>query len=180
VGSKPAAAARGLGSSDEEESRPAGLGIAVVFDWALAAQLTTQAIASLGGHLGQSGGVAGLASRLGAATIPLAAGEALRRGVEWVRIAQIALTSVITVAGVVAVVRLITGGAGRGLVLSAIIEVTFAPFIAWRLAQPQTARWFAAAQGRGAAPRLSGPGWVSGLVAWSAAWGVLVAWSQSL
>ena len=71
-------------------------------------------------------------------------------------------------------------GGGRGLVLSAIVQLTFAPFIAWRLALPRTARWFAAPRPHPGAPRVSGSFWVALLLAWSAAWGVLVAWSQSL
>lgn len=160
--------------------RPAGLGVAVVFDWALAAQLATQGVAGLGDHLGQSGGVGGLVARLAGATVMASAGEALRRGVAWVRIAQIALAVLVTVGGAVAAIVLLSGGGGRGLALSAIVQLTFAPFIVWRLALSRTARWFAAPRPHPGAPRVSGPVWVGLLLAWSAAWGVLVAWSQSL
>lgn len=159
---------------------PAGLGIAVVFDWALAAQLVTQGIAGLGGHLGQSGGAGGLVGRVAAAALLAAAGEALRRGLHWVRLPQIALCAVVTIGGIVAVGLLLSGRGSRGLVLSAIVEVTFCPFIVWRLATPHTARWFASPAHRNDARLVIGPAWVTVLLAWSAAWGVLVAWSQSL
>ena len=160
--------------------RPVGVGIGVVFDWALAAQLTTQGVAGMVGALGESGGVPGLLWRLVAAAVLIAGGEALRRGVPWMRIVQIVLTALVTLGGIFSVGLLITGRGGRGLVLSAIVEVTFAPFIAWGLAQPRTARWFATVRGKGRAPRLSGARWVAVLAGWSAIWGVLVAWSQSL
>jgi hypothetical protein len=161
-------------------NRPVGVGIGVVFDWALAAQLTTQGVAGVVGRLGETGGVTGLIWRLVAAGVLIAAGEALRRGVPWMRIAQIVLTALVTVGGIASVVLLLAGHGGRGLVLSAIVEVTFAPYITWGLTRPQTAEWFAAVRGKGRAPRLHGTGWIAVLATWSAVWGVLVAWSQSL
>jgi hypothetical protein len=160
--------------------RPAGVGIGVVFDWALAAQLTTQGVAGVIGALSESGGVVGLIWRLVVAGVFVAAGEALRRGVPWMRIVQIVLNALVTVGGIVSVVLLITGHGDRSLVLSAIVMVTFAPFIALSLVRPRTARWFAAAQGKGRAPMLSGARWLAVLIVWGAVWGVLVAWSQSL
>jgi hypothetical protein len=152
----------------------------VVFDWALAAQLTTQGVAGVVGRLGETGGVTGLIWRLVAAGVLIAAGEALRRGVPWMRIAQIVLTALVTVGGIASVVLLLAGQGGRGLVLSAIVEVTFAPYITWGLTRPQTARWFAEVRGKGRAPRLDGTRWIAVLATWSVVWGVLVAWSQSL
>jgi hypothetical protein len=153
----------------------------VVLDWALAAQLVTQGIAGLGGHLGQSGGVRGLAGLLAAAAVAALLGEALRRGVPAARPIQMGFCALLALSGVLGLVRLATGhGISHGRVLSLVVVLTFAPFIVWRLSLPRTARWFRQTRGRGGAPRLSGPGWVTTLVAWSGAWGVLVAWSQSL
>ena len=150
-----------------------------MFDWALAAQLLTQGVAGLGGHLGQSGGSGGLVARAAAAALLAVMGEELRRGVGWVRLPQVALTALVSVGGVVAVAVLLSQRGSRSLVLSAIVEVTFAPFIAWRLATARTARWFASPRSRVPARRVRGA-WVTVLIAWAAAWGVLVAWSQSL
>src|ERR1700730_1439893 len=161
-------------------NRPVGVGIGVVFDWALAAQLTTQGVAGVAGRLGEAGGVTGLIWRLVAAGGLIAPGGAVRGGGPWMPIAQIVLTGLVTVGGIASVVLLLAGQGGRGLVLSAIVEVTFAPYIAWGLTRPQTARWFAEVRGQGRAPRLHGTGWIAVLATWSVVWGVLVAWSQSL
>jgi len=160
--------------------RPRGLGIAVVFDWAIGAQLTTQAVAAATGHLGLSRDALLIAGRLLAAALLVVMGEGLRRGVPALRVAQVALMALITVIGVVSAVVLVSGHGGRGLVLSAIIELTYAPWLAWRLLLAETAAWFAHARGRGRAPRTSGAGWVVVLAVWAIAWGVAVAWSQSL
>ncbi len=153
----------------------------MVFDWALAAQLVTQGIAGLGGHLGQSGGVRGLVTLLAAAAVVAGLGEALRRGVPAARWVQIALCGLLTLGGVLGLAGIAAGhGVARGRVLSLGVLVTFAPFVLWRLALPRTAGWFRRTRGAGGAPRVSGAGWVTALLAWSAVWGVLVAWSQSL
>ena len=61
--------------------RPHGLGIAVVFDWALTAQLTTQAIASATRNLGFTPNPFVIGGGLVAAAGLFALGEGLRRGV---------------------------------------------------------------------------------------------------
>lgn len=162
------------------EGRPAGLGVAVVFDWALVAQLLTQAVAAPLGRLGQSGGVGIVIARLAGAAVLAALGELLRRGTRQVRWPQIVLAAALSVGGIVDAVRLLGGAVGRGVLLSTVVQLTAAPFIAVRLAAPMTARWFEAVRGRGRARRLCGVGWLTVLVAWSLVWGVAVAWSQSL
>jgi hypothetical protein len=160
--------------------RPRGLGVAVVFDWALTAQLTTQAVAATTGQLGLSRSAIAIAGRLVAALLLLALGECVRRGVAATRLVQVVVMALITVLGIASAAILITGHGDRSLVFSTIIELTYAPWLAWRLSSAATAAWFEQARGHGAAPRTSGPGWVAVLVVWSAVWGVAVAWSQSL
>ena len=160
--------------------RPRGLGVAVVFDWALSVQLTTQAVAAATGHLGLSRDPVAIGGRLLAALLLLGLGEGLRRGVPWVRIAQVAIMVVITVLGIATAVVLLAGRGDRSMVFSAIIELTYAPWLAWRLTTRETSGWFAQARGRGGAPRASGAVWVTVLAAWSIMWGVAVAWSQSI
>ena len=153
----------------------------MVLDWALAVQLLTQAIAGLGGHLGQPTGAKNLVLRLAFAAVAAVLGESVRRGVRAARILQIGLCALLALSGVLGLLGLATGHTVKhGHVLSLIVVCTFAPFIVWRLSLPRTARWFELASGHGAAPRLSGAGWVGALIAWSAVWGVAVAWSQSL
>ena len=66
--------------------RPHGLGIAVVFDWALTAQLTTQALASATRNLGFTPDPLVIAGALVAAAGLFALGEGLRRGVAALRV----------------------------------------------------------------------------------------------
>jgi hypothetical protein len=154
--------------------------VAVVFDWALTAQLTTQAVAALTGHLGVARDPLAVAGRIAAALLLLGLGEGLRRGVRWVRVAQLAIMGLITALGVATAALLVAGRGDRSQVPSAVIELTYAPWLVWRLASAGTAAWFAQARGRGGAPRTSGAGWVVVLAAWAVGWGVGVAWSQSL
>jgi hypothetical protein len=142
---------------------PAGVGMAVVFLWGLAAQLTVQGIAGRVGQLGLHNGSGRLGAYLGAALLLVVVGEGVRRGVEWARFAAIALALLVLVMGAAAVLVLVAGHAmPRRLVFTTLVELTFIPWIAWRLSLPRTAAWFAAA-GRapaGAPWRALLPGWV--------------------
>jgi hypothetical protein len=158
---------------------PAGVGLAVVFFWALAAQLTAQGVAAPLDRLGVGGGAPGAVSRFAGAALMLGFGELLRRGVSWTRIPAAVLLLGLTAGGVVGAVRLVTGHGSAGLVLSTVVMLTWAPWIAARLLSRGTARWFATPGPDRVPGRVDGR-WVLALAGWSAAWGVLVAWSQSL
>ena len=160
--------------------RPHGLGIAVVFDWALSAQLTTQAVASATGNLGLKPNPLLIVGALIAAVGLFALGEGLRRGVPTLRLVQVALMAIITLIGVVSLVMLFTGQFSGSLVFTTAIELGYAPWLVWRLLDRETAAWFAMAQGRGRAPHVSGWQWVTVLAAWAVVWGVAVAWAESL
>jgi len=162
------------------QPRPHGLGIAVVFDWALTAQLTTQAVAMATRNLGLSPDPLTIAGALIAAAGLFALGEGVRRGVTALRLVQVALMALITVIGVVSLVTLLTGHGDGSLVFSTAIELTYPPWLVWRLLDRETAAWFALARGRGHAPRTSGWRWITVLAVWAVVWGVVVAWSQSL
>jgi hypothetical protein len=152
----------------------------VVFDWALTAQLGTQAAAAATGHLGLARDGPAIAGRVAAALLLLALGEGMRRGVPALRLVQVAIMGLISALGIVSAAVLLTGRGDRSLVLSTAIELTYAPWLVWRLTTVDTAAWFAQARGRGGGPRTSGRAWVAVLAAWSVVWGVVVAWSQSL
>ncbi len=162
------------------QPRPHGLGIAVVFDWALTAQLTTQAIAAATGHLGLARDPVAIAGRLLGAALTFGIGEGLRRGVPVMRRVQVGIMALVTALGALSAGLLLTGHGDRSLVLSAIVELTYAPWLVWALMHAETRAWFALARGRGRWPRTSGMVWLTVLAAWSAVWGVAVAWSQSL
>lgn len=167
-------------TGDQSQARPRGVATAVVFDWALTVQLTTQAIAASSGHLGLARDPAAIAGRVVAALLMLALGEGLRRGKAALRVAEATIVALVTMLGVGSAAALVTGHGDRGLVFSVIIELTFAPWLVWALLRPETAAWFAATGARRPpAPRTSGR-WLLVLVALSVVWGVAVAWSQSL
>jgi len=160
--------------------RPHGLGIAVVFDWALTAQLTTQALASATRNLGFAPNPAVIVGGLVAAVGLFALGEGLRRGVPALRLVQVGLMVIITLVGVASLVMLMTGQFSGTLLFTTAIELGYAPWLVWRLLDKETAAWFATAQGRGRAPRVSGWQWVTVLAVWAIVWGVVVAWAESL
>jgi hypothetical protein len=166
--------------SDTTPPRPHGLGIAVVFDWALTAQLTTQALASATRNLGFTPNPLVIGGGLVAAAGLFALGEGLRRGVAALRLVQIGLMVIITLVGVVSLVMLVTGQFSGSLLFTTAIELGYAPWLVWRLLDKETAAWFATARGRGRAPHVSGWRWVSVLAAWAIVWGVVVAWAESL
>lgn len=159
---------------------PSGVGVAVVFDWALVAQLLTQAVAASTGHLGlpRDGPVIG--GRVVAAVLLLALGEGIRRGVSVLRVVQVVIMVLITALGVGSAAILVAGRGDRSLVFSTVVELTWAPWLAWRLTSGPTRAWFARVHGHGGGHRTTGWFWVAVLATWSAVWGAAVAWTQSL
>jgi hypothetical protein len=164
----------------ELRPRPHGLGIAVVFDWALTAQLTTQALASATRNLGFTTDPLVIAGGLVAAAGLFALGEGLRRGVAALRLVQVALMAVIIVVGVVSLVTLLTGHISGSLIFTTAIELTYPPWLVWRLLDRETAAWFALPGAQRRAPRTSGWRWIAVLAVWAIVWGVAVAWAESL
>jgi hypothetical protein len=160
--------------------RPHGLGIAVVFDWALTAQLTTQALASATRNLGFTPDPLMIVGALVAAAGLFALGEGLRRGVPALRIVQIGLMALITVIGIVSLVTLLTRHFSGSLVFTTAIELTYPPWLVWRLLDRETAAWFALPRDQRRAPRASGWRWIAVLAVWAIVWGVAVAWAESL
>jgi hypothetical protein len=159
--------------------RPHGLGIAVVFDWALTAQLTTQALASATRNLGFTPDPMMIAGALVGAALLLALGEGVRRGVMALRFLQVGLMALITLIGVVSLVELILGPRNGSLVFTTAIELSYPPWLIWRLLDPETAAWFALPRPK-RAPLTSGWKWVAVLAIWAIVWGVVVAWAESL
>jgi hypothetical protein len=160
--------------------RPHGLGIAVVFDWALTAQLTTQALASATRNLGFTLDPLMIVGALAGAALLFALGEGLRRGIKSLRLVQVGLMGLITLIGIVSLVELIIGPRDASLVFTTAIELSYPPWLIWRLLSPETAAWFALPGTRRRAPLTSGWKWVAVLALWAIVWGVAVAWAESL
>ncbi len=151
-----------------------------MFDWALTAQLTTQALASATRTLGFTPNPLMIAGSLIAAAGLLVLGEFLRRGVPVLRLVQVGLMVIITIVGVISLVMLVTRQFSGSLLFTTAIELGYSPYLIWRLLDKETALWFAMAQGKGRAPHISGWQWVAVLAAWAIVWGVVVAWAESL
>ncbi len=83
--------------------------------------------------------------------------------------------ALITVIGVVSLVTLLTGHGDGSLVFSTAIELSYPPWLVWRLLDRETAAWFALAPGRGHTPRTSGWRWITVLAVWAVVW---ASWSR--
>lgn len=160
--------------------RAHGLGIAVVFDWALTAQLFTQAFASATRNLGFTPDPLVIAGGMLAGIGLFALGEGLRRGVAPLRLVQIALMVLITLIGVGSLVVLATGHGDWTLVFTTAIELSYPPFVIWSLLKRDTIAWFALPSEQRRSPMTSGWLWVTVLLVWAIVWGVAVAWVETL
>jgi hypothetical protein len=176
----PDAVADVAGQQAVPRPRAHGLGIAVVFDWALTAQLTTQALASATRNLGFTPDPLVITGALVAAAGLFALGEGLRRGVAALRLVQVGLMVVIIGVGVASLVTLLTGHVSGSLVFTTAIELTYPPWLVWRLLDRDTAAWFKLPREQRRAPRTSGWRWITVLAVWAIVWGVAVAWAESL
>jgi hypothetical protein len=121
-----------------------------------------------------------IAGGLVAAAGLFALGEGLRRGVAALRLVQVGLMVVIIVVGVVSLVTLLTGHVSGSLIFTTAIELTYPPWLVWRLLDRETAAWFALPRAQRRAPRTSGWEWIAVLAVWAIVWGVAVAWAESL
>ncbi len=136
---------------------PAGLGMAIVFLWGLAAQYTAQGIGGAAGHFGLHHGAGRMAAYLAAAALLVVLGEGLRRGMEWARLGTLALAVLVVVLGACTALVVVEGhGMATRAVVSTVVELTLIPWIAWRLSLPRTAGWFRASAGATAVDALAG------------------------
>lgn len=167
TGRPPSARRRPSATAAPDEVVPAGLGVGIVFVWALATQLTVQGIAGAVGALGLHLGAGGVAVRLGVAAILVLLGEGLRQGVEIARWAVIALALLVTLPGVTRGLAFLGGHRlPASAVLSELIVVTWTPWIVWRLSARRTVRWFHLTGGWAERLRRRGP-WYSALAGWT-------------
>ncbi|HEY2703966.1 MAG TPA: hypothetical protein VGL20_09770 [Candidatus Dormibacteraeota bacterium] len=144
-------------TTERSASGPAGLGMAIVFLWGLAAQYTAQGVGGAGGHFGLHHGAGRMTAYLAAAALLVVLGEGLRRGMEWARLGTLALAILVVVLGVSTALVFVEGqGMARRLVPSTVVELTLVPWIAWRLSLPRTASWFRASGGANAVAALAG------------------------
>lgn len=150
---------------------PRGVGTAVAFDWAIAAELLVVAalVAAGAGSFGAPLASRGLVPRLAVAAATLVAGvpvfalgEALRSGWRLARPAQVVFNAALAVYGVVQLpdaVRGVRAGHYSGVPRSVYLLVV-CPLIVWWLTRPRTKRWFRATTTAAARSRHGSARWL--------------------
>lgn len=167
---------------------PRGIGTAVAFDWGLTAQLVIETpMYALGIGPGSAMATLPLAGRLGAAAVVLlcaaitfALGEGVRRGRRLVWLFQIALNSVIFLAGFSVLIGAIhdLGQGHVGSFVPALIMLIASPAAAILLASKRTRAWIATTTSAQARQRHGGK-WPWLIAIWAIVGGALVAFSGS-
>ncbi len=164
--------------------KPRGIGTAVVFDWALAAQTAIVAVsAALGVGPASDTASFSTAGRLGVALVFLAVavgsavfGEAMRRGVRPVWIAQIVINAGLTLLGVHDIPATIQSvQSGRlGLLIHTFVLLIISPVIAWMLTRTSTRDWIAHTT-RAEARKRHGGRWLAYIIAYAIISGAIIA-----
>ena len=171
--------------SQDTQSAPKGIGMAVAFDWGLAVQmlltpiltpiLKTSSSTQKGNANPLSNPILSFLVYWLIALLFILFGEGIRSGVRWTRPIQIVGNALGFLGGFVLLVPLWNGiKTGNYWTLApASILLIFSPLIAWRLSRPQTARWFATVS-RAEARRRHGGMWIVWIALWAVVGGTLV------
>ena len=163
---------------------PQGVGMAVAFDWGLAAQILVMPIVSL--LLGRPGMFKQFGPTVGTllatlVSLPFAAllavfGEGVRRGWRWTRLVQLIANALLFVGGL-AIIPSTWNGVKQGnywpLVTETILLI-FSPLIAWRMAGKRSTRWFDTVSSA-VARRRHGGAWPFLIGIWAVVGGILQA-----
>jgi hypothetical protein len=166
---------QGMTMSRSGAAGPRGIGTAVAFDWAIAAELALYAVvialgvgpgADIARQFAPRGGVALVLAALAAllAGAPLfALGEALRRGRELARRLQILFNAALFVAGLILLPEGISGLARTrrfGGLTPPLYMIALSGVILWQLTRPQTHAWFGTVSSGEARRRHGGARWL--------------------
>jgi ACR3 family arsenite efflux pump ArsB len=172
----------------EELPAPQGIGMAVAFDWGLAAQIFFTPILSIVFNQPSPIAIPGANPALGkvllfviawpVACIPAFFGEMVRRGRNWTRKVQIVVNALLTLAGIASLVMLYQSirAGNYWPVVTEVILVIFSPLIVWRMSRSSTARWFKTVTVAEASKRHGGK-WVLFIIIWGAVGGLLQAFA---
>ncbi len=175
-------------------AQPRGVGTAVAFTWALAAQMLTAAVFAVAdavqrhGHPIMNGPAAGVPTPLLvlgyliAAGILIGIGEALRLGRRWAWVLLVALTAALSIAGLVMVFTTAQLVALHNFwpLYVQVILVGLVPYILYCLMQPETSEWYATVSAVAARLRHSGLGWYAPTIITAVIGGFLTAWIERL
>jgi len=169
--------------TEKDLPAPKGIGMAVAFDWGLAAQIFFTPILSVvfnQNPITIPGANPALSKVLlfviawPVACIPAFFGEMVRRGRNWTLRIQIVANGLLTLGGIIALINLyqsIKTGNFWPLVTEVIL-VVFSPLIVWRLSRSSTVRWFKSVSVAEASKRHGGM-WVWFIILWGAVGGLL-------
>ncbi len=168
----------------EAQQGPQGVGMAVAFDWGLAAQIlvtpTTTLLLGMPGLFKQLGPLEGtlLSTVISLPVVGLLAvfGEGVRRGWRWTRPIQAVANTVLFLGGLVLIPTVITS-IGRGNywpLVTDVILLIFSPLIAWRMFGKRSKQWYDTVSSVAARKRHGGA-WPFLISAWAAVGGILQA-----
>ncbi len=175
-----------IGPAEEELPAPKGIGMAVAFDWGLAAQIFFTPIISIIFNQRSPIAIPGANPTIGkvllfviawpVACIPAFFGEMVRRGRNWTLRIQIVINALLSLVGIISLINLYqsvrTGNYWP--IVTEVILVIFSPLIAWRLSRSSTARWFKDVTVAEASKRHGGK-WVWFIALWGIVGGILQA-----
>jgi hypothetical protein len=173
-------------SASSQPLKPRGIGMAVVLDWGVAAELALLApLFALGIDPGGITASFSAAGRIGEALVlvgiaagAVAFGEALRRGVRPVWMAQVLLTCGLAIGGLFKIPDAIhSAQSGQaGTVVSTVVLAGFCPVIAWMLTRKATRTWVAQTTSAEARQRHGGR-WLAFIIVYALISGALIAFS---
>ena len=174
--SQPSGTARtGTGTGTDigtgtEPRGPAGIGTAVAFDWALAAQIVILGLSVLVGTGPGSFGagrpialrVLAAALSVALAALPFALGEAMRRGRHMAWVVQLAFNSLLPLTGLAQLPSALDalGHGQRGPLVREVVVLLVSPLIVWLLTRPRTREWLARTTSAEARARHGGARWL--------------------
>lgn len=160
--------------------------MAVAFDWGLAVQVfVTPFLTTFFGFAPVIQGVDSSSTLFKVLSFviawPFAAllaiyGEAVRRGRNFTRRIQVIANTLLSLAGLAAIVNLVRGVKSGNFwpLVTEVILLVFSPLIAWRMSRPSTVRWYMTVSS-GEARKRHGGLWPILIALWAIAGGVLQA-----
>jgi hypothetical protein len=178
--------AEGVAAAEEGLPAPQGIGMAVAVDWGLVVQLLLTPIVTLLSRQSSqmmmrspapsplAGGPLSFIIPIAGACIFALLGEMVRSGRNWALWIQLVFSSLLSIGGIVSLVRLYQGIQAGNFwpIVTEIILIVVAPLTVWRLSRPATRRWFKAVSAAEARRRHGGK-WVWFIILWAIIGGVL-------
>lgn len=171
-----------VGTTETELPAPQGIGMAVAFDWGLAAQILLMPIVFMFFGPSNATKISGFSPNnilLSVISVLVGIGivlfgEMIRSGRNWALRIQIGVNALLTLVGLLSLVRVYQGIRVGDFwpVVTAVILLVFSPLIVWRLSRPATILWFKNVPAAAARKRHGGM-WVVFIALWAIVGGIL-------